>query len=655
MVLLDGHESILTRRTVAAPGTRLCHHVRVHIAFGILAIVATVVAGAAVAERLRVPAPLLLMLIGIAGSFVPFIDEPELSSELVLVGFLPPLLYAAAIRTSVIDFRANRRSIAFLSILLVVITALGVGLITWAILPVPFAAAFALGAVVAPPDAVAATSIARRIGLPRRIITVLEGESLVNDATAITCLRLALIAIGSAVTVTQVTVGFLVAAVGGIAAGLAVAQVATMIRKPLNEPVLDTAISLMVPFAAYICAESLGWGDFHGSGVIAVVVAGLTLGHRSPVVQSGRSRLNSRINWATIQFLLENAVFLLIGLQTRRILANVAGSDLSNTRIALFCLAVLVGVIALRLLWVAAARVALFRRGSDDAYVPTWAATVVVGWAGLRGVVTLATALLIPPSVPHQPVLVFAAMVVTAGTLLLQGLSLPWLVRKLGLRGPDRRSDALQAATVLQSSGNAALSALERVRQPTDSSETVALLQERIRSRANELWERLGAATELETPAEEYRRLRLLTLQAEREEVLKIRASGSVDHEVIEDVLESFDIEESMLTAATDRSDRAGDEPPLEVPQHPDGSCTHLEQSGVQVEPAGSGVCEDCLREGTRPVHLRVCLTCGNVGCCDSSVGRHAHRHFHTSHHPVMRSFEPNESWRWCYIDERIS
>lgn len=310
-----------------------------HIALAILAMVAAVVTVTAVAERLRFSAPLMLMLVGIGASYVPFVRAPTLTPELVLVGFLPPLLYAAAIRTSIIDIRANRRSIASLSVLLVVITALGVGLFTLLVLDVPFPVAFALGAVVAPPDAVAATSIARRVGLPRRAVTILEGESLLNDATAITCLRVAIAAVGGALTVAQVTAGFLIAAGGGALVGLGVATLAVAIRKRVHEPVFDTAISLMLPFAAYLPAELLGYGDFHGSGVIAVVVAGLILGHKSPAIQSGQSRLSERVNWSTIQFVLENTVFLLIGLQARRIVGDLGTSQISGPRITGFCVA----------------------------------------------------------------------------------------------------------------------------------------------------------------------------------------------------------------------------------------------------------------------------------------------------------------------------
>ncbi len=625
------------------------------VVLSILAVVATVLAVTALANRLRFSAPLLLMLVGIGLSFLPFVNVPELSAEVVLLGFLPPLLYAAAIRTSVIDFRANRRSIAQLSVLLVVVTALGVGLITWLILPVSFPVAFALGAVMAPPDAIAATTIARRIGLPRRVVTILEGESLVNDATAITCLRVAIVAISGTITATQATVGFLIAALGGFAVGLVVALVVIPIRMRITQPVFDTAISILVPFAAYLPAETLNIGGFHGSGVIAVVTAGLILGHKSPVIQSGQSRLSERVNWATIQFLLENTVFLVIGLQARGIVEANSESELSGPQIAGFCAAVLIGVIAIRLLWVLGTRPLLFRRDKDigSAAAPLSHA-LVIGWAGLRGVVTLATAFLIPEDVPFRETLIFAAMVVTAGTLLLQGLTLPILVRALKLRGPDARSDALQAATVMQTSSNAAIAHLDDVVGPDDAPRTVEMLRDRIASRPEAMWEKLGRPGDDETPAEQYRRLRLRTIEIERNEVLKIRSSGTVDHDIIEQVLGSFDIEESMLTVATEPSDRLAEDLPVTTPTVAAGPCGHLESAPAAINPNGPGICEDCIREGTRTVHLRICLSCGNVGCCNSSVGRHAERHFRHTSHPVARSFEPGESWRWCYLDERI-
>jgi monovalent cation/hydrogen antiporter len=304
------------------------------------------------------------------------------------------------------------------------------------------------------------------------------------------------------------------------------------------------------------------------------------------------------------------------------------------------------------MLWVIAGRYVLLPRNKAFGERLPWGHSLVVGWAGLRGVVTLAAAFLIPPTVAHRDVLIFGAMVVTAGTLLIQGLTLPYLVRGLRLRGPDARSDALQAATVLQTASAAALAELDRIRQPTDDDEVVERLRQRIAARPEALWERLGGTSE-ETPADEYRRLRLATINAERAEVLRIRSTGTVDHDVIEEVLGSLDVEESMLTIATERSDQLSEAQVVLTPAVAEGPCPDLAAAPADADPL-SRVCEDCIREGTRTVHLRICLTCGNVGCCDSSTGRHATRHFRSTHHRVMRSFEPGETWRWCYVHERI-
>ncbi|MGI8459616.1 MAG: Na+/H+ antiporter [Propionibacteriaceae bacterium] len=627
-----------------------------NVAITIVGIAVVVVVVSAAASRFRLSPPLVLLLVGIAIAFVPQIHDIRLTSDIVLLGLLPPLLYAAAIRTSVIDFRTNIRAISSLSIALVVITALAVGLVGWLLLPpsVPFAAAFALGAVVAPPDAVAATSIARRVGLPRRMVTILEGESLLNDATAITCLRVGLLALSATVGVGDVATAFLVALLGGALVGAAIAGVVVVVRRRISDPILDTAISLIVPFAAYLPAEEfVHIGGAHGSGVIAVVIAALILGHYAPIVQTAQSRLNERINWRTISFLLENAVFLLIGLQTKNIVTDAARSPLGFGRTLLLTLAVLGTVVVVRLSWLAGQRFVLFKRRGDDVLRTPWGASLVLGWAGMRGVVTLAIAFLLPLDTPERASLIFCALGVTAGTLLLQGTSLPWLARRVGLRGPNARQDALAMATVLEAAGRAALTRLEDVRRPTDSAETLERLRDRIASRPNGIWERLGASNEVETPSEEYRRLRLATLQAERDEVLHIRRNGTVDSDVLEAVLTSFDVEESMLTAIDSRWEQAREDN-LEVPAGIRRTCDHLDDAPHEIAVDGPGTCLDCEREGTRPVHLRICLTCGNVGCCDSSVGRHAKRHFEARLHPVMRSFELGENWRWCYVDQQL-
>ncbi|WP_188897257.1 Na+/H+ antiporter [Microlunatus endophyticus] len=625
---------------------------RVEVALGIATLTAVVIAVTALAAKIRVPAPLVLMVVGIAASFVPQLPQVQLSAEIVLIGLLPPLLYAAAIRSSVIDFRAQASAIAVLSVGLVVITALGIGILVHLLLSVPLAVGVAIGAVVAPPDAVAATSVARRVGLPRRIVTILEGESLFNDATAITCLRVAILAMTADVGFGRIGLAFVSAAGGGVLIGLVVAFLAVRIRAAITSARLDNALSLLLPFAAYLPAEEIQFAGLHVSGVIAVVTAGLLIGHKAPVVQTARSRLSERMNWATIQFLLENAVFLLIGLQARWIISDLADSGVRPSKIIAVCAAVFGGVIVVRLLVVAVSRAVLWRTGlMRDG---SWAQSAIIGWAGMRGVVTLATAFVLPQQTPYRSVLVFAAMVVTVGSLLLQGFTLPAFARRAGLHGPDPREDALQAASVLESSSRVALETLEEIRRPSDAEDTIEQLRYRITRRTNEMWEHLGTGSDVETPAEEYRRLRMATLTAERKEVLRIRALGQIDHEVIEDVLYGLDVEESMLTVLEDQTGDVSEAEPLLTRASLEGDCEHLQQAPHVIKPNGPAVCEDCRREGLRWVHLRLCLTCGKVGCCDSSVGKHATRHYQDTGHPVMRSFEQGEKWRWCFVDEEL-
>jgi monovalent cation/hydrogen antiporter len=621
----------------------------VHLAVGLVALAITVLLGTAAARRLGLSAPLLLTVVGVAASFMPFVPDVQLSPNLVLLGLLPPLLFAAAIRSSLVDFRANVAAIGFLSVGLVVFTALGVGLVVWLLLPVPFSTAFALGAVVGPPDAVAATAVARRIGLPRRVVTLLEGESLVNDATALVCLRTAIAGIAGTVgtvTVHGVALSFVVSAVGGPLVGVIVAWVIGHVHRRIDDPVINTAVSFVTPFLAYLPAEEIG-----ASGVLGVVVAGLLLAHRSPLLQSASSRLQERINWSTVQFLLENGVFLAIGLQMHLIVTQLRSSTLGVGTITVLCLAVLGTVIVLRPLWVFPVRWLSGRAGWHFGQAPL-SHTAVVSWAGMRGVVTLAAAFILPPQTPHREVLILAAMVVTAGTLLLQGSTLPLLARRLDVRGPDPREDALQEATILQHASAAGLAELDRLADGVDAG-IIDQLRTRDERRLNTAWERLGPSEdELETPGEAYRRIRLEMLRAERSAVLEIRDSGSADHEVLGDVMSALDLEESML----DRIERrdADLSSPLLTPEERRGDCPHLRSAPVHVPPRTPRGCEECLRDGTTWVHLRLCLGCGHVGCCNSSEGRHADLHYRETGHPVIRSFERGEHWRWCYVDELI-
>ncbi len=613
------------------------------IAFLLVALAVTVLAGTTVAERMGFPPPLVLIVVGVAASFLPGVPTIHLTADVVLLGLLPPLLYAAAIQTSLVDFNANRRSILLLSVGLVVFTTLGVGLVVHVMLPqLAWWAAFAIGAVVAPPDAVAATSIARRIGLPRRVVTILEGESLFNDATALVALRTAIAAGVGGVTLWRVGGDFLVASVGGAAIGFAVFYVVARLRRRVTDPVLDVAISFVVPFATYIVSEEL-----HSSGVVSVVVAGLLLGHKAPVIQTAQSRIAERMNWRTIAYFLENTVFMLIGLQARWIIGDVRGSGLSAGRVVAICAATLVTVIALRLVWVFFARYLLIRPGPDpdSGRRPPAAYTLLLGWAGMRGVVTLAAAFVIPPDTAYREVLLLIAFTVVAGTLFLQGMTLPWLARRLNVPGPDPLEDALARATVLQQASKAGFKRLKQL-EVEDPHDVFGAIKQRIEARNFAAWEQLGTVADQETPSELYSRVRLEMIHAERQRVLEIRSSGQVASEVVAQVLSLLDVEESMLDIS--REDR--DEVRTAAARRRTGdTCEHLEAVAA-IETATDPECGDCLGEGTTWVALRQCLGCGNVGCCDSSPRRHATRHFHETQHPVMESAEPGEDWRWCYV-----
>jgi len=621
----------------------------VNEALQVLGLVVAVAVVAAAARRLGLSAPLVLTVVGLLASFVPGVPDYRVSPEVVLIGFLPPLLYAAAIRTSLVDVRQNREAIGILAVGAVVFTTFGVGLVAWSVVPgVGIAAALALGAVVSPPDAVAATTIARRVNMPRRIVSILEGESLLNDATALVALRTTAAAIATTVSVWVVGRDFVLAAGGGIVGGLDVTVALPLGGGGVVSAAPPTTLSLVAPFLAYLAAEAI-----RASGVLAVVIVGLLLGHKAPALQSASSRLAEETNWRTITFVLENAVFLLIGLQVSQVIHDARADGIGAGQLVWICLAVLAGTLATRILWVFAAT-ALYRYGTQRmrARSWSWSNAALVSWAGMRGVVTLAAALALPAETPHRDVLVLAALAVVGGTLLLNGTTLPWLVRRLDLPGPDPAEDALEQAGLLSKAGRAGLARLEELRRDGDDPTVISRLEERTRTRADAAWERLGAPSDEETPSETYRRLRQEMLHAEREIVLHARDSGKYDDDVLREVLSQLDVEESLLDGLHDKTTVVKRELVTRVERVL--ACEHLQAAELSVPPNTPEGCEECLRDGTRWVHLRLCLACGHVGCCDSSAERHGDRHFRETEHPVMRSFEPGEAWRWCYVHERL-
>ncbi|MEO8908157.1 MAG: Na+/H+ antiporter [Microbacteriaceae bacterium] len=496
-------------------------------------------------RRIGWSAPVALVLVGAVASFIPGVPQVQVEPELILYGLLPPLLFATAIRTSFADVRARRDSILALSVGLVAFTVIVVGFATWLIIPtLTLAAAFAFGAVVAPTDTVAITAIIGRLHLPRRLVTVLEGESMLNDATALVALNASIAAIVSVLNPWTIVGGFALAVVAGLAVGLAVGFVLGAIRRRLRAPVLDTSLSLITPYIAFIIAQLLG-----GSGVLAVVVAALYLGFRSPAIQSAEARIAESINWRTIQFLLENAVFLFIGLELSSILSGALRSGFTLGQVVLISVVVLLALLVARFSWMAAVTL-LYRNGPRRLRERgwSWRTSIAVSFAGIRGVVTLAAVFLLPPQTPYREFLQFLAFVVVVGTLL-EGLALPWIIRRLRLPAPDIAQEAGEMQRLLAEAQSAGLDQLEV--DATDADDDAVIT----RLRTNEAFLREA----LENPASDgeeespttYRRLRQSMLAAERRAVASARAEGRYAEASVRRVSAFLDAEEAALRIST--------------------------------------------------------------------------------------------------------
>jgi CPA1 family monovalent cation:H+ antiporter len=519
----------------------------------VVAIVAISVLGAALARRLGFVAPLVLLVAGLALSFVPGMPEAHLDPDLVLIGILPPLLYTAALETSVPAFRRALRPILLLAVGLVVFTAFAVGIVVHVLLPqVPFAACVALGAIVAPPDAVSATAIAKRIGLPRRVVTILEGESLLNDASALVLVRVSTAALaGASVGFWPIAGQVVLKAGGGIVLGLAAAWVAAKLHRKITDSLLDDAVSLLTPFVVVIVAERL-----RTSSIVAVVICGLYLGHRIPYLLSPTSRLQMEAVWRMVTFLLEGVVFLLVGLQLRTI-----GSDMETgvgTTIGVTA-AVIGTLLIVRFLWMYPATYLprLVPRIRERETRPPLGVPTVISWAGMRGVVTLAAAqtLTAPTAENHLPrypinLFIFIAFCVIVATLLLQGTTLSWLAQRLGVRQDTSTADALAEAGVQHQASRAALEALEANADGAPPS-VVDRLRALVESRSNNAWERLGNQQQ-ETPSAAYGRLRREMIGAERRVFKIARNEGRIPEEVLTRAQRDLDLEESLLQRSDD-------------------------------------------------------------------------------------------------------
>jgi CPA1 family monovalent cation:H+ antiporter len=513
-----------------------------------LVLVVGALAVAAAARRLNRSSPLLLVVVGLAVSYIPGMPDFSIQPDLVLVLFLPPLVYSAALDTSVRGIKAKLRPIAMLAVVLVLITTVVVGFVAhWLIPGLPLASALVLGAVVSPPDSVAAAAIGRRLGLPRPLMTLLTGESLVNDATALTVFKVAIAAaVGTAPSWGTGIVTFAVASLGGGLVGFVLGWLVHEVRVRLADDVVESALGLVVPFAAYLLAEAV-----HGSGVLAVVTAGLYLGHFAPYAGFAM-RLQETAVWQAVDVLLESVVFALIGLNFRYVFSQAAANGHPAGGLLWPIVAVLLATILIRLVWVYPAihLPHVFRRG-ERGQARHWRNITIVAWSGMRGVVSLAAAAAVPVTVPGRDLVLLLAFAVTVGTLLIQGTTLPWLIRTLGVHGDEETSDALAEA---QAAHDAAMAAVARLDElvANDANRPPEGVVERLRGmaerRANEAWERLGRQ-DLESPTASFRRLRLETLAAERAVYVAARDSGDIDDEVLRRVLRELDLEQARLTA----------------------------------------------------------------------------------------------------------
>jgi Na+/H+ antiporter len=523
------------------------------VEFVYLVLLGFVVIFAAAARRLDTPYPIVLVVAGLALSFVPGIPRTTLNPEIVFLVVLPPLLYSAAWQTSWRDFKYNLLSISMLAFGLVAFTVVSVGMIARWLIPGPdWRLGLVLGAVVAPTDAIAAGSIARRVGLPRRVVDILEGESLLNDASGLLALEfaIALLVSGQTPTVSQGIFRFLFLTLGGIAIGLAVGLVIYLVERWINDGPIEITISILVPYAAYLAADAV-----HASGVLAVVACGLYLSRRSASFFSPQVRLQAWSVWEALEFILNGLIFVLIGLQLPLIMQGL--KDYSFATLTLYGLSFSAILIALRILWVfpgAAISTILRQRVLGQSIrKPSARATFIVGWTGMRGVVALAAAQSLPLTLaggtplPHRDLMIFLTFSVILVTLVLQGLSLPPLIRALGLSGaagPDCEEREARRIVI-----DAGLRYLEESRAQ-DRAELAPVyddLSHHYRQRLREL-DRDGPADPIvDDHLALNRRLKVELLRTERQTAVLLRNQGRINDEVLRKLERDLDLSEARL------------------------------------------------------------------------------------------------------------
>ena len=534
------------------------------IVFGLLVAVAGLVV---LANVTNVPYPIFLVIGGLALGFVPGVPEVELAPELVLLIFLPPLLYVSAFFSSPRDLRANARPIGLLSVGLVALTTLVVaGAAHW-VMGFSWPVAFVLGAIVSPTDPVAATAIAQRLGVPRRIVTILEGESLVNDGTALVLYQTAVRVASWGVAFSLLELGVLglrlvVGVAVGVAVGLLIGYIIVGVRRRIEDSLVEVTVSLLTGYAAYLPAEELNSSGVPASGVLAAVTAGLYLGWHAPRLTSPNNRLQAFAVWDVLTFVLNSVLFVLVGLQLPGILEGIS-EDYSLGMLASYAAVVCLAVILARFVWVFPAtyvprKVSLHIRERDPS--PPWQNITIIAYAGMRGAVSLAAALAIPLTIqdgtpfPERDLIIFLAFCVIFVTLVGQGLTLQPLIRWLDIQDDGGSEKEEIKARLL-----AAEAALDRIEELVDEDWVYEDTAERMRGiygyrrrrfaalQHGSLEAEDGGEEDLEGRSAAFQRLRRELLGAEREAVLRLRSEGKIGDEVMHRIERDLDLEDSRL------------------------------------------------------------------------------------------------------------
>ena len=523
-----------------------------HEELQLLLLLITALALLLLADRAHIPYPILLVVGGLVLGFAPGVPTVILPPDAVIIGILPPLLYSAAFNTGLRDLKRNIRAISLLAIALVALTMVGVAVAAHYVMDLSWSVSFVLGAVVSPTDPIAATAIAHRLGVPRRAVAIVEGESLVNDGTALVLFKFAAAAVvAGSFSLVHAAGDFVWTVLGGIAVGLVLGRVIRFIRFRVDNPPLEVTIAFLTGYVVFLPAAAIG-----ASGVLAVVTAGVYMGWHTPELTTVDTRLQGDGFWAIFSFLLNALLFGLVGLQLRPILDQLNGISWEQ----------LLGYSAL--LWVVVVAIR-FACGFPIAHVPRWLSrslrerdpappwpfVAFIGWAGMRGGVTLAAALAIPLETdagapfPDRPLVIFLAFSIVLSTLVIQGLSLPAFVHVLKLE----RDDALDEREDAKARIHAVDAGLARLEELLDEEwvrdDTVERIRGMYRFRRNRFGVRLDGSDDdgIEAQSQDYQRLRRELLDAERSAVVALRNEGKISEDVMQRVTRDLDLEDSRL------------------------------------------------------------------------------------------------------------